>query len=312
MRKLILAAGAAATLMMPAIASAHLNARGPAKVPVHVCVAKHGHKARLAKHCTRNERGITIWLKAIPGPHRVRGVQGPSGKNGTDGTNGTNGTKGADGTNGTNGVNGNDGAQGAQGLQGQTGTNGTNGSNGSNGRDGARGPQGVSSPWTYSYTGGHTPDTNVRGNDWANDTFNTQFQVIPQEDGSYLIVKSITGWFTTIAGASGPNDYSGNSVQTGGVTGTMTGVEQWTVPAGAMFDPTATPDLDGMQGNEAQNKAFTAAFFSTVDSNGVATPVVYTGVGNGGNDYDFVYHSGTQTMVQSGAPNGNAGDITNG
>jgi hypothetical protein len=109
MRKLSLAAAAAATLITPAVAMAsgsHHPTR-PAKVPVHVCVAKHGQKARVAKHCTRNERGITIWLKAIRGPRGVHGVQGPAGENGT---NGTNGMKGADGTNGTNGVNGNDGA----------------------------------------------------------------------------------------------------------------------------------------------------------------------------------------------------------
>jgi hypothetical protein len=159
----------------------------------------------------------------------------------------------------------------------------------------------MSSPWTWSYTGGYTPDTNVKGEVWANDKFDTQFWVIPQTDGSFLIEKSIIGTFTTVAGAGTPN--TGQGSQIGGVTGTMTGVETWTVPAGAIFDPTATPNLNGMQGNESQNDAFTQAFFHAPDG----SKADYNGVGNNGSDYDFVYHAGSQTMVQSGA--GYTGDI---
>ena len=89
MRKLILAAAAAATLIAPAVASASgsLNTNGPAKVPVHACVrvTKHGTKARLAKKCNRNERSVTIWRKAIRGPQGIQGLQGQAGKNGTNG-----------------------------------------------------------------------------------------------------------------------------------------------------------------------------------------------------------------------------------
>jgi hypothetical protein len=275
MRKLILAATAAATLVTPAIASANLNAHGPAKVPVHACVAKHGHKARLAKHCTRMERGITIWLKAIAGPQGPRGVQGPAGTNGTTATNGTTSTVGTESIGGVNGV------------------------NGVNGATGPQGPAGVSSPWTYSYTGGYAGDTNVVYNEvWANDKFNTTFWVIPQADGSYLIEKSITGTFETVKGAHSPNGSAAlNGVlQKGGVTGTISGVETWV--AHGNFDPTATPDLNRMQGNESQNDAFTKAFFG---DNG------YYSRGGVGNNYDFVYHAGSQTMVQSG--NGYTNDI---
>jgi hypothetical protein len=298
MRKLIPAAAAAATLVVPAVASAHLNTHGPAKVAIHACVAKHGHKARLAKHCTRKERGVTIWLKAVRVPQRTPAVQASAA---TNSTSGTNSTVGADGTVGTLGVGG------ITGLSAVTGTKGAQGATG------PQGPAGVSSPWTWSYTGGWAPDTNVLGKYWANDQFSTEFQVIPQEDGSFLIVKSITGTFTTIPGASFPNDTTGQSSQVGGKTGTMNAVEQWTVPAGAVFDPTATPDLNNMRGNEAQNTAFTADFFSTIGENGKLVPAVYTGVGHGGSDYDFVYHLDGQTMFQTGvSPAGNVGDLTNG
>ena len=153
----------------------------------------------------------------------------------------------------------------------------------------------MSSPWTWSYTGGYATDTNVNGDVWANDKFNTQFWVIPQTDGSYLIEKSITGTFETVAGATSPNGTI-DGTQKGGVTGTITGVETWV--AFGNFDPTATPDLSGMQGNESQNAAFTQAFFG--DSG-------YRDRGGVGNNYDFVYHAGSQTMVQSG--NGYTGDI---
>ena len=287
MRKLIPAAVAAATLITPAIASAHVNAHGPAKVAIHVCVAKHGHKARLAKHCTRRERGVTIWLKAVRVPQGTQAVQASAATNGANGTNGTNSTVGADGTVGTLGVGG------ITGLSAVTGTNGAQGATG------PQGPAGVSSPWTYSYTGGYAGDTNVVYNEvWANDKFNTTFWVIPQTDGSYLIEKSITGTFETVEGAHSPNGSAALAgiLQKGGVKGTLTGVETWV--AHGNFDPTAAPDLSRMQGNESQNDAFTKAFFG---DNG------YYDRGGVGNNYDFVYHAGSQTMVQSG--NGYTGDI---
>ena len=99
-------------------------------------------------------------------------------------------------------------------------------------------------------------------------------------------------------GAHSPNGSAALAgiLQKGGINGTLTGVETWV--AHGNFDPTAAPDLSGMQGNESQNDAFTKAFFG---DNG------YYDRGGVGNDYDFVYHAGSQTMVQSG--NGYTGDI---
>jgi len=263
MRKLTLAAVAAATLIGPAVATA--SAATPhitTGVRVHACVrqTKHGLAVRLAQKCRKGEK--SVWLR-VPAASKDTlgtelGIPGPQGKPGIDGKNGK---------------------------------DGVNGQNGANGQQGPQGLAGLSSPWTFSYTGGHSGDTNVKGQDWANDTYSTEFMVIPQNDGSYLVEKQITGNFVTIAGASYPNDTTGNSVQTGGVTGTLTGEETFVVkmPNGAYFDPTATPDLNGM-GDVEQNAAFVKAFFPNgTASNSVGYP----------DTYNFVYHAGSQTMVQA-------------
>jgi hypothetical protein len=264
MRKFILAATAAATLVAPTVAMASTGHKAPSKgVRVHACVKhpKHGLKVRLAQKCRKGEKGVWLTLAAGHDTNSGTGPQGPQGIQGSAGKNGTNGI------------------------------NGSNGTNGTNGRDGAQGPQGVSSPWTWSYTGGHSQDGGDSGQPWANDTYNTQFSVIPQTDGSYEVVKSITGTFVTIAGEPTPNDASGNSRQTGGVTGTMTGLETWKV-TDANFDPTATPDLNRMEGNNAQNAAFTAAFFPGGTYN-LST-------------YDFVYHTDSHgSWVDSNTHNNN-------
>jgi hypothetical protein len=90
-------------------------------------------------------------------------------------------------------------------------------------------------------TGG---DSSVCGDDWANDDYHRTLQFIPQLDGTFHVVRSYDGTFTTLAGAPQPDPPGGcpGPRQTGGVTGTITGFDVEVV-TGGVFTPNATcPD----------------------------------------------------------------------
>lgn len=200
------------------------------------------------------------------------------------------------GPSGQNGQTGQDGAQGPQGPQ------GPQGQQGQQGQQGPTGPAGASAPFIYNYVNNHAPDSGYCGNDWATDSFDSEYEISPLADGSYLVVKYLNGTFTTIAGAHEPNDPTCSISQTGGVNGTFQGVETWTIPSpgpgqAASFDPTASPDLSEASSGEAQNTAFTSAFFP--DS-------TYSGETN----FDFVYHTASNgSWVDSNTPANNTGNI---
>jgi hypothetical protein len=105
MRKLILAATAAATLVGPAVATASATTTPAKGFRVHACVrhTKHGLKSRVAQKCRKGEKGV--WLR-LPGSQAMKTQISSLGTQAILGTNGTNGTDGKDGINGTNGTNG--------------------------------------------------------------------------------------------------------------------------------------------------------------------------------------------------------------
>ena len=102
MRKLILAAATAATLVAPTVATASASTNPPRGVSVHECVrhTKHGLKVRVALNCRKDERGVTAWLTSLRGD---RGPQGIPGKNGTNGAQGPQGVPGPIGPQGPKG-----------------------------------------------------------------------------------------------------------------------------------------------------------------------------------------------------------------
>ena len=90
MRKLILAAGAAATLFAPTAAMAANGHKAPAKgTAVKVCVskAKHGYKARVSAKCKRGEKSLTVHLPT--GATGATGATGPQGAAGATGAAGS-------------------------------------------------------------------------------------------------------------------------------------------------------------------------------------------------------------------------------
>ena len=159
-------------------------------------------------HC---HRGYKLLVWNIRGPRGVRGVSTP-------------------------------GPAGPEGPQGQQGPQGAKGDPGTNGANGAQGPPGLSVPGVVvtHVTG---TDSSHCGEDWANLDYKRTLQFIPQNDGTIEVVRSYNGTFTTIAGVSQPNPATcPGMLQTGGVTGTITGYDV-VVVTGGVFTPNATcPD----------------------------------------------------------------------
>jgi collagen triple helix repeat protein len=321
MRKLILSAAAVGTLVAPTVAMASVGHEPAKGVTVHVCVShkKHGLRARIASKCKHGEKELTLHLAGPAGPAGATGPQGPHGIPGLTGVTGATLATGAQGKVGKDGTNGIDGAQGAQGPQGNAGAQGPQGPHGwqgpqgSQGHTGATGPQGTagtSSPFTWTYTNttaldsGYGCGTDSAPSYWATDNFSSEYAVSPLGNGSYLVVKYLNGTFTTNAGAPAPNGLDCAVTEQGGQTGSFQGVETWTINpqagyAAANFDPGAAPaassDMSNGTSGEAQNREFTQDVFGTN----------YTGPDN----FDFVYHMGSQSWVDSNTSNNNTGNI---
>jgi hypothetical protein len=237
------------------------------------------------------------------------GPQGPVGANGTTGATGLKGdagTTGATGATGLKGATGATGATGANGLKGDTGANGAPGAKGDNGLKGDTGDKGdAGAPGAAGananyvvvthVTGG---DSNVCGPDWANDSYTRTLQFIMRADGTIDVLRTYKGTFTTIAGASRPNDHSCNSVQVGGKVGTFTGTDVVTVTGGHFYPDATCAD-------NCTSDAMLAAFFHG------GTPVATRAVNHG---WEYHYDLGAETMIQADAASrgGNEGDITAG
>ena len=144
-------------------------------------------------------------------------------------------------------------------------------------------------------TGG---DSNVCGPDWANDSYTRTLQFIMRADGTIDVLRTYKGTFTTIAGASRPNDHSCNSVQVGGKVGTFTGTDVVTVTGGHFYPDATCAD-------NCTSDAMLAAFFHG------GTPVATRAVNHG---WEYHYDLGAETMIQADAASrgGNEGDITAG
>ncbi len=212
------------------------------------------------------------------------------------------------------------GPQGATGPKGPAGTNGGAGPAGSGSPTGSQGPlglSGVNDPLVYTFTGATGPDSGTCGN-WATDTYDSTYRVDPNANGSFTVVKIVTGTFTTTAGPSpaacaNGSPGNGNTVN-GGDTGTFFGTESWTVASAgagkaADFLPTAScgsacsPNTtqSGGSSSEAQNAAFEVALFP---SSNYASDI------NAGENYDFVYSSHGDAWTDSNTPQNNQHDIT--
>jgi Collagen triple helix repeat (20 copies) len=188
---------------------------------IYACVETHGNSQTLGDLKLANcHKGFKKIAWNIRGP---RGVRGPASA-------------------GKQGPAGPQGPQGAQGPQGSQGPQGIQGAKGDNGANGPPGPPGLSVPGVVvTHVSG--PDSSHCGNDWANDDYKRTLQFIPQNDGTIQVVRTYNGTFTTIPGVSQPNPTPcPGPLQTGGVTGTITGFDVLVV-TGGVFTPNATcPD----------------------------------------------------------------------
>ena len=234
---------------------------------IFACVETHGGGTTVGdiklNHCHRGFKPL-VW--SIRGPRGVRGRRGVRGVGTT-------------------------GPQGPQGPQGPKGDNGTNGTNG------AQGPPGLSVPGVVvtHVTG---PDSGHCGNDWANLDYNRTLQFIPQNNGTIQVVRSYDGTFSTIAGVSQPNPATcPGPLQTGGVTGTITGYDV-VVVAGGVFTPNATcPD-----------PCTTAAMLATFFPAGGGAPA--SSAVNNGWEYQYDTTANGHWVNRSAIRGGDIGNIT--
>lgn len=140
-----------------------------------------------------------------------------------------------------------------------------------------------------------SPDSGTCGNDWANDTFNREFEV--EQNGATFVVTEFfkDGHFVTVKGAS-PGGCEGGSdhgqMVTAGVSGSFHGFDSGPI-VGGTFNPNATCP------NPCNGAAFTAAFFGK-DAKWNVTDFSFSYEAEGG---DLLFRRWTN------AASGNVGDI---
>ena len=188
------------------------------------------------------------------------------------------------------------GAKGATGAKGGTGAAGAKGAAGPPGPKGDPGTPGLSVPGVV-VTHNTDTDSGHCGIDWANLDYARTLQFIPQNDGTIQVLRSYNGTFTTIAGAPTPNPSScPGTLQTGGVTGTLTGYDV-VVVTGGVFTPKATCP------NPCSTTAMLATFFPA-DGGPAATATV-----NEGWEYQYNTTANGTWVNRSAARGGDVGNI---
>jgi hypothetical protein len=174
-----------------------------------------------------------------------------------------------------------------------SGSGGAQGPPGPPGAPGAPGAPGQNAPG-FVTTHNLDTDSGTCGSDWATTDYTRTLQFVPQDNGTILVIRHYNGTFTTLPGVPQPDPGAcPGTLQTGGVTGTITGYDALVVTGGTFMpdaicaDPCTTP-------------AMLAAFFP-----GGTTP----GPTNGWEyHYDTAAHG--SWINRSPVRGGNVGNIT--
>src|SRR2546422_748670 len=154
-----------------------------------------------------------------------------------------------------------------------------------------------------------SPDSGTCGNDWANDTFDRNFTVKSNQDGTFTVIEQFkNGSFTTIPGASPGACETNPGGMVGNVVGSMHGYFIIPLPPGTAQTST-DPHCDGIA-MTTDPSCTTATFINThFDCN-------YP-VGRSVTTFFFHYSAGDQGLVKHEWKNasddrgGNSGDIAN-
>ena len=195
------------------------------------------------------------------------------------------------------GADGATGATGATGADGATGAIGAIGADGATGAIGADGLPGQNAPGIVT-THGTSGDTTNCTDPWANDDYTRTLQFVPQYDGTIQVNRYSSGTFTTIAGATSPQETDcSKKTQAGGVTGTFTGWDVINV-TGGFFTPNAT----------CADPCTTAAMLTAFFPNKFGAPTAAYSETYG---YEFQYDAGVngQLINRDGFRGGNFGAI---
>lgn len=136
-----------------------------------------------------------------------------------------------------------------------------------------------------------SPDGGTCGNPWANDTFNREFKVMDNGDGTFRVREEFKeGSFVTIGGPSpGACETSGDhgTVVLPGITGKMHGYLQGTVTSGTFDANGCTATLAAC----TTTQGFLAAVF------GVAGPATFTCNVGPSCGFKFEYSAGDQGLL---------------
>ena len=159
-----------------------------------------------------------------------------------------------------------------------------------------------------------SPDNGTCGNAWATDSFNRDFKVMDNGDGTFRVREEFKqGSFVTFAGPSpGACPQPGNTGNHGatvlaGITGNMHGDLQGTVTS-STFNPNG---CDAVPANCTTTQGFLAAVF------GAAGPATFTcNVGYADCNFKFEYSAGAQGLLfhhwEDASTNPPAGEIFKG
>jgi hypothetical protein len=173
---------------------------------------------------------------------------------------------------------------------------GAQGPPGPPGAPGAPGAPGQSAPG-FATTHNLDTDSGTCGSDWATTDYTRTLQFVPQNDGSVQVIRYYNGTFTTLPGVSQPNPAScPGTLQTGGVTGTITGYDVITV-TGGIFTPNATC------ADPCTTQAMLDAFFPGTPTAAKTGPV-------DGWEYRYVSAANGSWINRSPVRGGNSGNIT--
>ena len=151
-----------------------------------------------------------------------------------------------------------------------------------------------------------SPDSGTCGNNWANDTFNRNFTVQSNPDGTLTVIEEFKdGAFTTVAGASpGGCDTNPGGTVAAGVTGSLHGYFVIPLPAETQASADASC-VAGSPSAECTTAGFVNSHFAPA-CYPVACPVT---------TFLFHYSAGSQSLSfhewknASADRGGNSGDI---
>jgi len=153
-----------------------------------------------------------------------------------------------------------------------------------------------------------SPDSGTCGNDWANDTFDRNFTVKSNQDGTFTVIEQFkNGSFTTIPGASPGACETNPGGMVGNVVGSMHGYFIIPLPPGTTQSSTDSSCVAGSPTTPCTTTGFVNSHFEP-DCYPLTCPVTTFFFHYNAVDQGLVKHEWKNASSDRG---GNSGDIAN-